>query len=120
MATIIHTGEAKSLYIGMEIIWYILYLLETLLLFRFVLMVFGANPTPFVSFIYSATQPLVSPFLYVVESYRTSSSVFEWSTLLAMLVYWLLSVAIVRLLLLGRPLSETDAEARLEEQEKNI
>ena len=91
---------------------------EALLLLRFFLRLIGANPAAgFTNLIYSVTYPLVAPFLYVVRSPQVAGSTFEWTTLLALLVYWLLAWGIVRLLAMGRPVSTLEAEEKLYEQD---
>jgi hypothetical protein len=44
-------------------------------------------------------------------------SIFEWSTLLAMLVYWVIAIGIIRLFLMGKSVSTPEAAVKLEEQE---
>jgi hypothetical protein len=118
MATSTHI---KPLYRSTQIVWYVLYLIEIILLFRFLLRFIGANPTAgFTQFIYAISMPFAGPFLYVVESPAVGQSVFEWSTLLAMLVYWVIAIVIVRLVLMGRPVSSEDAQRKLDEQESEV
>ncbi len=118
----IYTTESnkgvRPLYRGTQIVWYIFYVIETLLLFRFILKLIGANPdAAFTKFIYVLSYPFAGPFLYVVRSTQVSGSVFEWTTLLAMLVYWVLAWGIVRLFVMGKPVSHTEAEVKLEQQD---
>jgi hypothetical protein len=40
-------------------------------------------------------------------------SIFEWSTLLAMLVYWFLFAGIIKLVVMNRPVRQFEAEAKL-------
>lgn len=113
------TGTAvKPLYRGTQIVWYIFYFIETLLLFRFLLKLIGANPDAmFSSLIYVLSYPFAAPFLYVVRSTQVSGSIFEWTTLLAMLVYWVVAWGIVRLFVMGKPVSRTEAEVKLQQQD---
>lgn len=87
---------------------------------RFVLKLLGANAgAGFTSLIYSVTHPFVAPFLGVFKISRiVEGSVFEWTTLLAMLVYWLLAIAIIKLFLMSKSVSTPEAAVKLEEQEK--
>lgn len=118
-----HMNEHKNdrvqpLYRGTQVIWYIFYIIETLLLFRFILKLLGANPAAgFTQFIYGITAPFVAPFIAVFRSIQVSITTIEWSTLLAMLVYWLLAWAIVKLLVMGRPVNNREAKYHLREQE---
>ena len=108
----------RPLYRGTQIIWYILYIVETILLFRFILKLLGANSgAGFTQFIYGITAPLAAPFITVFRSLRIASTTVEWSTLLAMLVYWLAAWGIVRLLVMGRPVNNKEARYHLREQE---
>lgn len=82
-----------------QIIFLILSVLETLLIIRFFLKLLGANPDAiFTIFIYSVTELFVAPFEGVFPSPHTSGSVLDLATLLAMIVYalltWLIGSAI--------------------------
>ncbi|TSC81787.1 MAG: hypothetical protein G01um101420_791 [Parcubacteria group bacterium Gr01-1014_20] len=113
-----NSPTTKSLLKGTQIVWYILSLLEVLLAFRFVLKLTGANPEAgFSSFIYSITWPFATPFLAVFPRTVVQGSIFEWTTLLAMLVYWMIAIAIVRLFLMSKTVSTPEAAAKLEKQE---
>ncbi len=110
--------EVRPLYRGTQIVWYLFYVVETLLLFRFLLRLMGANPAAlFTQIIYTFSYPFAAPFLYVVHATQVAGSVFEWTTLLAMLVYWVIAWGIVRLLVMGKPVSNIEAEAKLERQD---
>jgi hypothetical protein len=111
-------GSVRPLYRGTQIVWYIFYLVETLLLFRFLLKLIGANSAAvFTRFIYDVSYPFAAPFLYVVRSTQVSGAVFEWTTLIAMLVYWVLAWGIVRLFVMGKPVSRSEAEVKLQQQD---
>lgn len=114
-----NSPRTKPLYRGTQIVWYILGVLETLMALRFALKLFGANANAgFTSFIYNVTYPFVAPFLGVFKISRViEGSVFEWTTLLAMAIYWLVAVAVIRLFLMGRSVSTPEAAVKLEEQE---
>lgn len=112
--------STKPLYRGTQIVWYLLGLLEALLAFRFVLKLLGANAEAgFTSFIYGATYIFTAPFLSVFRMTKVSGSIFEWTTLLAMLVYWLVAFALIKLLLMGKTVSTPEAAEKLDNQEKN-
>ncbi|MDF1542694.1 MAG: YggT family protein [Anaerosomatales bacterium] len=63
--------------------------IEVILAFRFGLLLFGANPeAAFVDFIYRIAAPFMVPFEAVFGVTETRmGSIFDWSTLLAILVY---------------------------------
>src|SRR3989344_1507019 len=109
-------ARIKPLYRGTQIVSYILYVVEFLLGFRFILKLLGANPAAgFSKLIYSLTQPLAGPFLTVVRSTQVEGSIFEWTTLLAMVVYWMVYIGIVKLLVMGKPVSTPEAAVKLDE-----
>lgn len=97
------TEEYLTIWSINNLIYYLGGAIEVLLLFRFTLRILGANPiSPFVSFIYMLSRIFESPFrgifrMAVSEGIETSA-VLEPSTLFAMLVYAILTVAIVELI----------------------
>jgi len=108
----------KPLYRGTQIVWYILGLIEALLAFRFVLKLLAANPTAgFSSFIYNVSYPFATPFLNVFRLSRVEGSIFEWTTLLAMLVYLLIAWGIVKLFFMSKAVSTPEAAAKLDKEE---
>jgi hypothetical protein len=114
-----NSPRTKPLYRGTQIVWYILGVIEALLLIRFILKFLGANASAtFTSLIYTLTYPFAAPFLGVFRLTRIVGTTIEWTTLLAMLVYWLLAIAIIRLFLMGRSVSTPEAALKMEEQEK--
>ncbi|HRH55750.1 MAG TPA: YggT family protein [Candidatus Paceibacterota bacterium] len=107
----------KPLYRGTQIVWYILGLLEVLLAFRFILRLLGANPDAgFSSLIYTLTYPFTLPFSAVFGSTAVAGSVFEWTTLLAMVVYWLIAFAIIKLLTMSKAVTTPEAAQKLDSQ----
>jgi len=115
-----NSPSTKPLYRGTQIIWYLLGLLEVLLAFRFVFKLLGANSEAgFTSFIYDITFIFTAPFLSVFRMTKTSGSIFEWTTILAMFVYWLVALAIVKLFLMGKTVSTPEAAKKLDDQEKS-
>jgi hypothetical protein len=114
-----NSPSTKPLYRGTQIVWYILGLLEVFLAFRFVLKLLGANAgAGFTSFVYGVTYPFVTPFLSVFRVARVEGSIFEWTTLLAMFVYWLVALGIIKLFLISKTVSTPEAAAKLNSQEK--
>ncbi|MFA5935327.1 MAG: hypothetical protein WC787_00510 [Patescibacteria group bacterium] len=113
------THRIKPLYRTTQIVWYIVGLLEILLALRFFLKLFAANSAAgFSKFIYGATEIFAGPFLIVFQGSRVNSSVFEWSTLLAMAVYFLIGLLIVKALVMSKPVSTKEADQKLPGQEK--
>ena len=110
--------RTKPLYRGTQIVWYILGVIEILLAFRFVLKLLGANPAAgFSSLIYGVTYPFVTPFLAVFQRSQIEGSIFEWTTLLAMFVYWVLALAIIKIFLMSKSVSTVEAANKLDEQD---
>ena len=113
------THRYKPLYRSTQVVWYILLVVEILLGFRFFLKLFGANPSAgFSRFIYTVTWPFAQPFINVFRVTQVEGSVFEWTTLLAMFVYLLLALLIIKLLVMYKPITTKEAEKKLPEQEK--
>ena len=114
-----NSPTTKPLFRGTQVVWYLFTLLEILLIFRLGLKFAGANPSAgFTSFIYAVTWPFANPFLNVFRITRVEGSIFEWTTLLAMLVYWLIAFAIIRLFLMGRSVSTPEAAVKMDRQDK--
>ncbi len=114
-----NSPTTKPLFKGTQVVWYILSILEVVLLFQFLLKLAGANPNAgFTSFVYGMARPFTAPFMAVFSRTTVQGRVFEWTTLLAMLVYWLLATAIVRLFLMSKTVSTPEAAAKLDEQDK--
>lgn len=95
----VHSDEPTSS-LAARIVWFIAGVLITLLAFRFVLVLLGANQgSGFVDFIYSVSRPFAAPFFgvfgYAIEYGRSRV---ELSTLLAIAVYALVAYGIAKLL----------------------
>ncbi len=118
MPTYTYTDSStRPLYRGTQVVWYVLGVIEVLLAFRFALRLFAANPgAGFTEFIYAVSYPFVAPFQAVFSTTAVSGSAFEWTTLLAMVVYWIVARGIIQLLRMGKPVSRTEAAYKLERQ----
>jgi hypothetical protein len=72
--------------------------------FRFVFLLLGANPNnAFVSWVYDMSSPLVAPFSGIFGQATTEfaqgavvSSVFDWTSLIALVIYGILGAILVR------------------------
>lgn len=103
----------KNIFRFNQIIWYILGLVEVLLVFRVVLKALAANPfVGFTSLIYSLTNPLVAPFSGILATFTTGNSLIEWSTIIAAIVYVCVAWGLVYLLDLIYPISPKDVEQK--------
>ena len=88
-------------------IWLVLGIVEVLLVFRLVLKLLGANPNSgFVSFVYSVSGPLNAPFRGIFSTPTAqgniTTSVFETSTVVAIIVYAIIAWGIVKLATLNK------------------
>jgi hypothetical protein len=114
-----NSPTTKPLYRGTQIVWYILGLIEIFLLFRFVLKFLGANPgAGFTHFVYGVTYVFAAPFISVFRVTYVEGNIFEWTTLLAMLVYWIIAIGIIKLFLMGKTVSTPEAAVKMNNQEK--
>lgn len=115
------SSATTPIYRGMRIVWYIVNIIEILLVFRFILRMFGANPNAgFSSFIYNLTYPLVAPFINVFGISEVQNNTIEWPTILAMIIYWLIGWAIVKLFFVGKPVSTAEAAHRINKEDKSL
>ncbi|MCX6731260.1 MAG: YggT family protein [Candidatus Roizmanbacteria bacterium] len=103
--------KKKTILRSNQIIWYILGFIEVLLTFRLFLKMLGANQyVGFTSFIYSITAPLALPFSGVVGVSGTGSSILEWSTIIAGIVYLCIAWGLIYLLEIIYPITPSDLE----------
>lgn len=110
--------ETTALYKTTRVLWYVFYVLEVLLAFRFALKLLGANSgAGFTDLIYTLSSVPLAPFRFVFSNNVVGGSVIEWSTLLAMAVYWVLVWGLVKLILIPRTVDTRRAENAIEEQD---
>ncbi len=113
------SGSTQPLYRGTQIVWYILDLIEVLLAFRFILKLLGANAgAGFTSFIYTVTAPFAAPFVSVFRTSKAEGSIFEWTTLLAMFVYFIVAWGIIKMLVMSKTVSTPEAAVKLDRQDQ--
>lgn len=107
----------KAIFRTYQVIWYILGVIEVLLGFRIFLKMLGANPfSGFTDLIYGVTDPLALPFYGVFGVTVTDQSVFEWSTIVAGIVYALLAYGVIQLLQLIKPTNPNEVEQTVDTQ----
>lgn len=105
----------KTIFRAYQVIWYILGVLEILLLFRLFLKAVAANPSSgFTQFIYTVTEPFAGPFLGVFRIDTVNGSVFEWTTILAMVVYFLIAYALVKIFQFIKPVSPEEVDQEVD------
>ncbi len=101
------TSQTSGIVVAQRAIWFIVGVVDTLLAIRFVLLLLGANQgAGFVDFIYGITGVFVAPFVGIFGEPIYGRFVFEWSSLLAIVVYTLIGWGIVKLITLSRPQDE--------------
>jgi hypothetical protein len=104
-----------------QIIWYLLAILEILLVFRFFLKLLGANPlSAFSSFIYGVTYIFMAPFVNIFKISYPDGNALNWATLLAMFVYWLVAAGALRFLTMSMAISTREADRRLKGDVNNF
>jgi len=109
----------KSIFRTYQVVWYFLGVIEVLLGFRIILKIFGADPySGFANFIYSLSSPFALPFFGVLRTSTAppSGSLIEWSTLVAMAVYWIIAYGIVQLLQFVKPVTPDEVEQTVDSQ----
>jgi uncharacterized protein YggT (Ycf19 family) len=96
-----YEARRTALYRVWQVIWLIVGIVEGLIAIRFILRLLGANPDAgFAQLIYGLTAPLVAPFVGLFGTPRFQGSAFEFTSLVAMLVYALLAWVIVKIVLM--------------------
>lgn len=101
--TVTHSDTAPGSVIARRVVWYIAGFIISLLALRMLLLLLGANEaSPFVSFIYGLSGIFAAPF-YGIFNYQPvyGNSVFEISSVVAMIIYALIAWGIAKLLTLG-------------------
>lgn len=84
-------------------IWYIFGVIAALLALRITLLMLSANPeTPFVEFVYSMSNLFVVPFYGIFDEPDYTRFYLDTSSLVAIVVYWLLAVGLTKLVNLTR------------------
>lgn len=109
--------KKKAIFRTYQVIWYILGVIEVLLVFRMVLKVLGANPTSgFVNLIYAISDPLALPFAGIFGITVSQGSVFEWSTIVAGFVYFLVAFGLVELMQFIKPTDPEEVHQAVDNQ----
>jgi uncharacterized protein YggT (Ycf19 family) len=110
-------AQKKVIFRAYQIIWYILGIVEVLLGFRIVLKMLAANPTsPFVNLVYNLSDPLALPFRGIFSTTVVEGAVFEWSTIIAGLVYALVAYGLVQLFQLIKPTTPAEVQQNVDSQ----
>lgn len=98
----VRTERASSNVVARRVVYYIGGVIVTLIALRFVLLLLGANQgSGFVDFIYALSGIFVVPFNGIFGEPTFGATYFETSSLVAIVVYGLLTVGIGKLFTLG-------------------
>ncbi len=101
----------KAIFRTYQMIWYVLGVVETLLVLRLLLQVLGANPNSgFAVFIYTISSLFSAPFVGLLGSSSNGQGVIEWGTFIEMLFYVLLAYGLVQLFQLMKPTTPHEVE----------
>lgn len=97
---ITHTSPPSREFVMVRrIVGYLLDFVQIVLGMRFVLKLLGANAVNgFVRTLYGFTEPLVWPFKSIFPAYTAGPNAFEWSVVIAMIVYAIGAYLLLRLL----------------------
>ncbi len=103
--------KKKTLFRTYQIIWYILGVIEILLAFRMVLKALGANPlSGFTNLVYALSNPLALPFSGILPVGVNGTSVLEWSTIIAAIVYAIIAYGLFYLIQMIKPVTPDEVE----------
>ncbi len=106
----------KAIFRTYQVIWYVLGIIEVLLGFRMTLKALSADPiSGFTSLIYALSDPLAVPFQGILRTtFAQQGAVFEWSTLIAAVVYLLIAWGLVELLQFAKPVTPQEVEQKVD------
>lgn len=106
-SSVSQTSRASGVGVAQRVVWFIVGVINALIAIRFILLLLGANrDAGFVDFIFSLTGGLVAPFTGIFGQPTYGQFTFEWSSVLAVIVYTLIAWGIVKLITLTRPREE--------------
>lgn len=109
--------QKKVLFHTYQIIWYILGIIEVLLIFRIFLKVLGADPNSgFTYFIYTLSTPFAIPFQGILRASYEGEHIFEWTSVIAMLVYIVITYGLIQLFQLIKPTTPKEVEQAVDNQ----
>jgi hypothetical protein len=95
------SGQRVATFKVTQLIWLLIGVLEALIALRVVFKLIAVNPTnPFAAFLYTITGFFVAPFTSLLGSPASGGMVLEISSILAMIVYFLVAWAVERVVYL--------------------
>jgi uncharacterized protein YggT (Ycf19 family) len=97
-----------------NLIWFVVGIVEVLLGFRFIFEILGANQyNGFTQLIYTLSYPFAQPFRSVFGITNIANSYFDWSLLVAAVVYLLIGYGFVQLLRIINPVTSDEVRNRV-------
>jgi len=107
--------KKKAIFRTHQIIWYLLTVVEILLAFRMTLKALGANPlSGFTNLVYALSNPFAIPFQGILPSSVMGTSVIEWSTIIAALVYAVIAYGIIYLIQMLKPVTPEEVSQNVD------
>lgn len=113
-----HTAykKKKVIYRYYQAVWYVLGVIETLLIFRFIFKLIGANPdSGIAALVYNLSAPFAIPFIGVTTTQGVNNNVFEFTTLIAMVFYLVIAWGIVKLAQFIKPTTAEEVEVNVDQ-----
>lgn len=100
-------SQKKVTYKLDQIIWYIIGVIDSLLVLRLIMVLLGANRgNSFIMFLYGVTEMFVAPFRGILGNPAYGNNQFEWDTLFAIIIITLIGQGIAYLIRLATPVSD--------------
>lgn len=102
----------KTIFRTYQAIWYVLGVIEVLLLFRVILKALGANPfSGFASLVYMISDPFALPFYGIFRISVVEGQVFEWSTIVAGVVYLIIAYGLIEFMQFLKPTTPQEVDS---------
>lgn len=105
--TVTKKVETPGVVIAQRIVWFIVGFISVIIALRFALLLLSANQgATFTDLIYGLSGIFVAPFVGIFGEPAYGTSVFDTSSLLAIVIYLLIGWGITKLLTIGQPRDE--------------
>jgi hypothetical protein len=104
--------KKKAAFRASQIVWYIAGIINVIIGFRILLRALGANASGFTNLIYALSSPFVLPFQGIIASARSGSTVVEWSSMLAIIVYLVIAWGLAYLIDLMSPVTREEVTSQ--------
>lgn len=101
-----------------RLVWFVFGVIEVLIAIRFVLRLLGANgQAGFVRLVYGVSGVLMAPFSTMFRTQSVSGATFDWSALVAIVIYALIAWGLVALIRVVSPRRHAQTVERVETDE---